>query len=128
MISSCAIRIALACLALSGPAQALPTSPSERATLFAACAGRFAAQETFWGRQPDEDRDSDTFDALTEAVMPAAIDYGMPPAVARNAKFHAWRDHAYLRNDAEFSPDQGRRSRARDRLAQELTECSDLIR
>ncbi|OAN73647.1 hypothetical protein A8B82_19225 [Sulfitobacter sp. EhC04] len=119
--------MAVICLALTGTAQALPTSPSERAMLFAACAGRFAAQETFWGQQPPADRDSDTFDTLTEAVLPAAIDYGMPPAVAQNAKFNAWRDHAYLRNDAEFSPDDGRRNRARDRLARELAECSDLI-
>lgn len=123
-----AIPSALACVALTGAAGALPVSPSERATIFATCAGRFAAEETFWGSPPPETRDSVTFDALTDAILPAAIDHGMPPAVVQNAKFQAWRVHAYLRNDAEFSPDAGRRTRARDRLGQELAECSDLIR
>ncbi|QFT60344.1 hypothetical protein FIU94_16060 [Sulfitobacter sp. THAF37] len=129
MSCSRVIRIAaVACLFFGGAAVALPVSPSERATLFAICAGRLSAVETYWGRQPAGARDSATFDTLMEAALPAAIEDGMPLSVAQNAKFHAWRSHAFLRNDAEFSPDQGRRARAHDRLARELRECSDLIR
>lgn len=122
------IRITAALFVTAGAAQALPVSPSDRATLFAACAGRLSAQETFWGRSAPGPTDSAIFDTLTEAALPAAVAYGMPPSVAHNAKFHAWRNHAYLRNDAEFSPDAGRRDRARERLSLELRECDDLIR
>lgn len=122
------IRLILLWGALAGSAQALPLTASERAQTFATCAGRFAAEETYWGRTAPGDRDSVTFDALVEAVLPEAIAVGMPRAVASNAKFHAWRTHAYLHNNARFSPDAGRKARAQNRLAREIADCTALIR
>lgn len=121
------IRLALLVVACGTSVAATPVSPSERANTFATCAGRHAAAETYWGRVAEGNTQSSTFDALTDAVLPSAVAYGMPASHAADAKFRAWLDHAYLRNDAEFAVDPGRRARARARLDRDLAECSALI-
>lgn len=119
--------LALATLFAATNVAALPHSPSQRAEAFATCAGRYAAQDTYWAQQKDSSVERATFDALLDAILPAAVDFGMPESHAANAKFQAWKTHAYLRNDANFAVDALRRNKAAARLARDLADCAALI-
>jgi hypothetical protein len=119
--------ICAAAICAASGVHALPFSPSERAETFAICAGRYAAQETYWAAQQPASEERKLFEALLEAVMPAAIEYGMPESHAANAMFHAWKTHAYLRNDANFAVDARRKSGAAARLARDMADCRELI-
>ncbi|WP_299874535.1 hypothetical protein [uncultured Sulfitobacter sp.] len=126
----CAIRryfSTWALLAAASSASALPSSPSQQAEAFAICAGRYAAQasQSTEFTQPRANRA--IFEDLLDAVLPAAEAYGMPKTHAANAKFQAWRDHAYLHNDANFATDPGRQARAAARLARDISECDALV-
>lgn len=126
----CAIRrkvCALGLLAAASGASALPSSPSQQAEAFAICAGRYAAQASQSTKFTHPRADRAIFEDLLNAVLPAAEAYGMPKSHAANAKFQAWRDHAYLHNDANFAVDPGRQARAADRLARDISECDDLV-
>lgn len=112
---------------LGSAAFALPSSPSQQAEAFAVCAGRYAAQATQSTQHTTPQAHQDVFEDLLDAVLPAAEAYGMPKSHASNAKFRAWRDHAFLHNDANFAVDPGRKARAADRLARDISECDALV-
>ena len=129
-MNSCAIRCffsaALVSLCASA-AFALPASPSQQAEAFAICAGRYAAQATQSTQHTKARADKYVFEDLLAAVLPAAEAYGMPKSHVSNAKFQAWRDHAFLHNDANYAVDPGRKARAAARLARDMAECDALV-
>lgn len=113
-------------------ASALPGSPSQRAELFATCAGRLAAMATRQraDRHPDleqTERFSADFDMMLEAVMPAALDHGMPPQQVVTWRSGGWVEVAHLLADRHYSGDQSRIERATQRLSEQLSHCRDLI-
>lgn len=113
-------------------ALALPGSPSQRAEMFATCAGRLEAMATRQraDRHPDlaqTERYSADFQMLLEAVMPAAIAYGVPPQQAVTWRSVGWVEIAYLLADRQYSHDEIRIARAKQRLSEHLSDCRNLI-
>ena len=118
---SCALLLA----ALGTQVAAFPLSPSQRAEAFATCAGRYAAYAVHSSDRLNTDKR--LFDDLLEAVMPAAVAYGMPRSHVASMKFQAWLDHSSLHNDASYATDPGRKARAAARLARDMAECDALV-
>ena len=99
-----------AALALPAGAHPLPATPVAQARVFADCAGRFSAlaahQYHFDGRAAeDTEALRDTFVALLEAVLPDAIDDGLPPPQALNWRVTAKAHQAVLLHRASFHTD-----------------------
>lgn len=67
------------------------------------------------------------FDLMLDAILPAAIAYGMPERQAANWKFDAWRSHAAILNDANYSLDERRAKSARAASERMIEECRRLI-
>lgn len=119
-------------LSAAGAAAALPRSPSQRAQLFATCAGRYSAlaehQRLFDGSASEvADAQKQAFEDLLEAVMPDARDWGMPGEMALQWRLTAKMAQARLLQRSVFQSDtviaeQSRR--AADRL---FGECRTWI-
>ncbi len=113
-------------------ASALPGSPSERAKVFATCSGRLSALAT---RQralnsPEIQATEQVlanFDMMLDATLPAAVDYGMPPAQARHWHSGGWVEIAALLADAQYSLDAGMAERARIAIDQRIQSCHQLL-
>ena len=122
----------LVVLGLAGAAQALPQSPSERAQLFATCAGRFSAlaehQRLFDGAASEvADAERETFEMLLDAVMPDARDWGMPGELALQWRLTAKMAQAELLHRSVFQTDayvKTQSRRAADRL---FDECRSRV-
>lgn len=113
-------------------ALALPGSPSQRAEIFATCAGRMDAMATRQRaeRHPEGDvtrRFSTDFDMMLDAVMQAAIDHGMPPQQVVTWRSGGWVEVAHLLSDRYYSNDETRIARANERLSERLAHCRNLI-
>ncbi|MEM6408516.1 MAG: hypothetical protein AAF700_08870 [Pseudomonadota bacterium] len=111
---------------------AIPISPSERAQAFAQCAGRYSAMANHITEASSETFETvrerkALFDMMLEAVLPAAVAYGMPKAQATTWKFDAWRNHAAILNDANYSVDHRRAQNARAASEKMIAECRRLI-
>ncbi|MEM7471388.1 MAG: hypothetical protein AAF340_08550 [Pseudomonadota bacterium] len=111
---------------------AIPISPSERAQAFAQCAGRYSAMANHITHASAETFETvrsrlAIFDMMLEAVLPAAVAYGMPEKQAANWKFDAWRNHAAILNDANYSFDTRRAENARAASEKMIAECRSLI-
>jgi cytochrome c556 len=111
---------------------AMPMSPSQRAQTFAQCSGRLAAlamyQDVISDERPVDVRVvQNDFDALLEATLPAAIDFGMPESVAAQAKFDAWTAQSDLINTARFSQDDLRATTAKRASDGFIASCLDLV-
>ena len=126
------LSLAVLWLVLAAPAAALPVSPSERAQAFAECAGGLSAMSNQITSLPEEDaakftRMRDLFDQMLEAVLPSAIDYGMPEFQAANWKFDAWIRSTSIINEASYSFDKGRAERAQAVIEADFQTCEAMI-
>ncbi len=105
-----ATLIGLALAAPAAGADGLPRSPSQRVELFETCAGRLSAQiEHLWlfdGAAADRvAARRDEFDQLIEAVLPDALDWGMPQTLAMDWRIRAKAAQAGLLSTAAFDLD-----------------------
>ena len=116
----------------ASPVLALPYSPSQRAELFANCAGRLSAleehQRMFDGPASEVTRSAvRRFEALLEAVMPDAIAYGMPGRQVWSWRVNAKHAQSLLLNKATFSQDGRLLERAQMASDQYISECENLV-
>ena len=123
---------ALLLSAASTAALSMPISPSERAKLFARCAGNLSAlavhQRSVSGEDPTRTEAlRDGYESLLNAVLPYAVDYGMPAAQAADWRRQAWRAQTALLNDVAFSIDAGRAIRAQKTARERVAMCDDML-
>jgi hypothetical protein len=116
----------------SAPASALPHSPSQRLELFQTCAGRLSAlvehQWLFDGDAADRTEAlRDEFDGVIAAVLPDAVNWGMPGEMAMHWRIMAKAAQAELLSTAAFSLDADRATRARRLADARIAECSGLL-
>lgn len=110
----------------------MPASPTERLQLFATCAGRLSAleehQRLFDG--PASERTAArkrAFDDIIAAMIPAAVDYGMPRMQALAWQVDAKMAHAVLMQQATFGTDDIRRRNAAQTVEIRLSDCDGLL-
>lgn len=119
----------LLCLVIAAQgASAAPQSPSERVQLFATCAGRFSAlaehQRLVDGPASEEaDARRRAFDDLLSAVMPDALDWGMPGEMALNWRLTAKHAQAQLLSKSAFQSDARVAEISRQAADAFLREC-----
>lgn len=126
------IAPALLSIVLTAPALALPYSPSQRAQLFADCAGRLAAleehQRMFDGPASEQTQNViRVFEALLDAVMPDAIEYGMPGRQVWSWRVNAKQAQSLLLNRSTFSQDDRAIERAKAASEHYIAECEKLV-
>lgn len=113
-------------------AQGWPTSPAQRAQVFAVCAGRLSAladHQRYLDANAADRAETQrlAFDALLQAVMPDALDYGMPGAQALNWRMHAKLAQSSLLMRADFNSDDQVKARARAAAEAFLNECDGFV-
>ncbi len=113
-------------------ATALPVSPSERAMAFAQCTGRYSAEAAharlFDGAISEQaELRRATFEALLSAVLPDAVDYGMPEELPMSWRVTAKANHARLLSTSVFNMAPERADRARDAATQYIAACDALL-
>ena len=113
-------------------ALAMPISPSERAKLFARCAGNLSAlaahQRSVSGKDPTRiEALRDGYDSLLNAILPYAVDYGMPASQAADWRQQAWRAQTVLLNDVAYSIDAGRAKRAQNTARDRIEICHNML-
>ncbi|MGV6849571.1 MAG: hypothetical protein ACWA5A_14450 [Marinibacterium sp.] len=117
------------CLFLTaGAAAALPRSPSQRAQLFATCAGRYSAlaehQRMFDGAASETaDAQRAAFEALLDAVLPDARDWGMPGEMALQWRLAAKLAQAELLQRSTFQSDSSIAETSRHAADRLFGEC-----
>lgn len=124
--------LALLTTSLTTASLALPFSPSERAQLFANCAGRLAAleehQRMFDGQASEKTQVvMSQFEALIDAIRPDAIAYGMPGRQIWSWRINAKHAQSALLQRATFSPDARMVERAQTASDQYIAECEQLV-
>ncbi|MEP5762142.1 MAG: hypothetical protein ABJ327_23095 [Litoreibacter sp.] len=113
-------------------ASALPHSPTGRAEVFAKCSGDLGALATFRRNHTGGDHETPlalqkTFDVLLDAILPDALEYGLPENQAAHWRFHAWVTHSNLLNDVEYSIDTRRKTRAKSASEARVIACTELL-
>ena len=124
--------LAVGILSLAIPAMAIPVSPTERARVFADCAGRLQAleehQRLFDG--PASERTASlkhTFLDLLAAVLPDARAHGLPKGHTLNLRISARAAQRTLLSTATFAPDPLSRAPAEARAAERIATCKGLL-
>lgn len=122
---------ALSCGAAAA-APALPAFSHQRAQLFATCSGRLAAlathqQSTRQADAPESRRLQAEFDMLLEAVMPDAMDEGVPDGQAARWRSQGWSEIAGHLANEYYSFDASVSEYARNAAADRIAECRDLL-
>lgn len=124
----------LAFLFLPAMSQAagVPVSPSERAQVFATCHGRLAAEmdhQRLMGDHPSQqiEHRHSAFKQLYQAVLPDALEYGLPGALAVTWFNTAKRKQAWLLMRADFNGDTDIKQKSRDAARALLSECDSLL-
>lgn len=112
----------------AGAVWALPQSPSQRAQLFATCAGRYSAlvehQRLFDGVASEQAEDQKKiFETLLEAVMPHALAWGMPGHMALDWRLTAKHAQAQLLQKGAFQTDDDIARRSRHVATALLSDC-----
>ena len=109
-----------------------PISPSEQARAFAMCAGLYSAQtehqRQFHGMvSADASARAALFSSMLEAVLPDAVDYGLPATQAVTWQVQAKAGHAKLLSASVFGmiPERARPARAAAR--RDLEACDRLV-
>lgn len=131
------IRAAISCLAISASAQpalaaALPVSPVERALAFATCAGRYSALVEhlylFDGAAAEaRASERDAFVDLLDAVLPFALDDGLPADRPMALRVGAKAVQTALLSRATFGSDPVVAETARQMAEQRLADCGTLM-
>ena len=119
-------------VSLSTALNALPVRAFERATAFATCAGRLEALAVYGRRLSAFDSDevselSSSFSDMLGAVLPFALDEGVPPNQPAKWRAGGWSETALLLNERDYSFDASRAQRAAIRLQQSILDCTQLI-
>jgi hypothetical protein len=119
-------------LAFAQMAAATPQSPSERVQLFATCAGRYSAlaeyQRLMDGPASEvADAQRARFDDLLDAVMPDALEWGMPGDMAMNWRITAKMAQAQLLSRGTFQTDRDIAAHAKRAAQAFLQECNAII-
>lgn len=128
-IFSCAV---LASLTLASTVWGMSYSPSERLRIFATCAGRLSAleehQRLFDGPASEiTARQKARFDEIIAALLPHAVDHGMPGRQALAWQIEAKMAQAVLLQRAAFHRDSLLASRARSAARTRLSACDGLL-
>ena len=110
----------------------LPISPVERALAFSSCAGRFSATAEFRYLFPDQDPSAaearrDLFAEMLEAVLPYAIEAGLPPALPLSIRIEAKAAQTDLLHRATFSTDALAAQPAQDAAQRYIAECEAML-
>lgn len=113
-------------------AQPWPISPAERAQVFATCAGRLSALADHQRTVGEAVSDvlitrQDSFEALLTAVLPDAVDYGLPQGQALNWQLHAKLAQSRLLMRADFYGDATIKAKAREAADAFLQECEQFL-
>lgn len=111
---------------------ALPAFSHKRAELFAVCSGRLAALATHQRSIRSEDaplsqRLQEDFDLMLDAVMPDAVDQGVPTGQAQRWRSQGWSEIAGFLADVHYSFDAELSNRARAAADARIGECRDLL-
>ncbi|KAJ55734.1 hypothetical protein ACMU_13690 [Actibacterium mucosum KCTC 23349] len=111
---------------------ALPSTPWQQAEMFAVCSGRLSAlsvheQANRKAGHAETEAHRQTFEALLEATMPAAIEHGVPENQAGVWRSNGWVEIAGLLADANYSMDAKRADRAEAELKQRIATCRDMV-
>lgn len=119
----------VALLCISSAASALPTSPEDRAELFATCSGRMAAvaarnRAYADGNAAESDMLRDTFNSLLDTVLQMAE---FPADQAEKWRNRGWAEIAHLFADADYSFDAKQAARARSVLTRRINVCRDVL-
>lgn len=113
------------------PARAQPEIASDRALLFAACAGRYSAtMEHAWlmGQDGAEARDRRAvFVDLLEALQPQAVAQGLTGPALLQARIAAKAAQARLLNLASFHTEPGQQRRAHAAARRAMAPCAALL-
>jgi hypothetical protein len=120
----------LVLLCAATPAGAFPLSPTERARVFADCAGIAAAvMEHGWlfGTGEDAARQRELFLALLEAVLPDALARGLPGTQALAWRIEAKAAQKDLLATAAFHPAPERAAPAGRAAAARAAACTALL-
>ena len=110
----------------------LPARAFERAELFANCSGRLSALAAHQDAQDDENaadtrRLSAEFAALLSAVLPDALNQGVPAGQAKRWRSTGWVEIAVLLRETQYSFDQRRTDAADQQLVTRIATCKRLI-
>ncbi|MCV6587237.1 MAG: hypothetical protein OIF47_17045 [Marinibacterium sp.] len=113
-------------------ADALPVRAFERATVFATCAGRLEALAVHGrGHSRFDTAEADDlalhFAVMLDAVLPFALDEGVPEGEATKWRAGGWSEVAVLLSERDYSLDQARSDRAAERLRGRIADCTDLV-
>ncbi len=123
-----AVFLALA----AASAQALPARAFERAELFANCSGRLSALATHQSGYGEgtfqQTRDmAEMFDMMLEAVLPHALDEGMPQNQITLWRSQGWGEMAGLLTQAHFSFDTISADAAMAALDERVLACTSVM-
>ncbi len=113
-------------------APAMPTSPSQRAQVFAVCAGRMDALATHKTAMRDAEAgrlraQADDFDLLLDASLPDALNYGVPPELPRQWRAQGWIEIAGHLADSAYSFDPGLAERSEQWMDRKVADCQDML-
>ncbi len=113
---------------LATPALPLPARAFERAEFFATCAGRLDAISAHANARPIEESTEISeiaaeFSLLLDAVLPDALDEGVPKRAARRWRTGGWVEIAHLLQEINYSFDAGRAARAAEALQARVQTC-----
>ena len=117
---------------VSADAAGFPISPSERACAFSECAGRYSAvaehERLFNGVASEAaEHRRDLFVTLLDAVLPDAIDYGMPQEQTMSWRIEAKAGHARLLSAAVFGMRKTEAANAREAATDFIGNCDKYI-
>lgn len=113
-------------------ASPLPARAFERAEVFAACAGRMAALATHqqaWNESNavESRAVSREFDRLATAILPHAMDEGVPADQLPRWRSAGWAEMAHLLREVHYSFDARRAQIASQQLLRKASVCRRLI-
>lgn len=123
--------VALIC-ASATTALALPTRSFERAEIFAKCSGGLSALAARQ-RALNDDGAADNaalaarFDGLLDAIMPHAVEQGVPWGQGDKWRWGGWADMAGLLADIDHSFDAEIAQRARTQVDDRVSSCKTLL-
>lgn len=122
------------CIAVAGssqPLSAFPDSTTDRALLFANCAGRYSAvMEHAWlegGHDAQAESTRQQFIDLLEALQPLALDEGLTGPALLNARITAKFAQARMLQLATFERDAQARKRAAAGARRAMLQCNALV-
>lgn len=111
---------------------ALPAFSHKRAEVFAVCSGRLAALASHQrsirsDAAPKSQRLQEDFDMMLDAVMPHAVEQGVPWGQAQRWRSQGWSEIAGFLADVHYSFDDEVSNQAKAATEARIGECRDLL-